>query len=292
MDSVRERQFNLDFIGMGAARCGTTWVARVLQAHPQVYLPPKKELHYFNKDRFYRPDLSGYAAYFRDASPGAVLGEFTPRYMLYPHVIERVWQAFPETKVLVCLRHPVDRALSQYKFFRYVKRKEPEADFRNALEGLYREDYIDKSLYAAPLKRLIECFSRERVLVLFYEDIQEYPQEVTGRLCSFLGIDTDHHPDVVTRRVNASTSDAPLPPDWWMAARYRAEYWRRQQKIRRSKLLKQVLWTLEPYVKSARVQKDARAVTPEDRRAILDQYFMRDIEAVETLLEVDLSHWK
>ena len=37
-----------DFIGIGAQKAGTTWLARNLQAHPQIYMP-RKEVHYFDR---------------------------------------------------------------------------------------------------------------------------------------------------------------------------------------------------------------------------------------------------
>ena len=48
----------LDFVGVGAARSGTTWLARCLAEHPQVWVPPVKELHYFDNDTVYEPTLA------------------------------------------------------------------------------------------------------------------------------------------------------------------------------------------------------------------------------------------
>ena len=52
-----------DFIGIGAARSGTTWLCSQLQQHPDVWLPRRKELHYFTRDISY---LS--PGYLRDAT--------------------------------------------------------------------------------------------------------------------------------------------------------------------------------------------------------------------------------
>lgn len=38
-----------DFICIGAAKAGTTWLHRVLNNHPQVELPDFKEVHYFDQ---------------------------------------------------------------------------------------------------------------------------------------------------------------------------------------------------------------------------------------------------
>ncbi|MEL6168317.1 MAG: sulfotransferase [Pseudomonadota bacterium] len=36
------------FVGIGAPRCGTTWLHVQLQSHPDIWLPPLKELHFFD----------------------------------------------------------------------------------------------------------------------------------------------------------------------------------------------------------------------------------------------------
>ena len=38
-----------DFLGVGAQKAGTTWLYRNLQAHPGIWMPPIKELHYFDE---------------------------------------------------------------------------------------------------------------------------------------------------------------------------------------------------------------------------------------------------
>jgi hypothetical protein len=55
-----------DFIGIGAQKAGTTWLARNLQAHPEIHMP-RKEVHYF--DRKIRDKRSPVARFFgkRDA---------------------------------------------------------------------------------------------------------------------------------------------------------------------------------------------------------------------------------
>ena len=44
---------NIDFLGIGAQKAGTTWLWSVLKTHPDVWMPPKKELHYFDRDPSY-----------------------------------------------------------------------------------------------------------------------------------------------------------------------------------------------------------------------------------------------
>jgi Sulfotransferase family len=37
-----------DFICVGVQKAGTTWLDQMLRAHPRIWLPPVKELHYFD----------------------------------------------------------------------------------------------------------------------------------------------------------------------------------------------------------------------------------------------------
>lgn len=41
----------VDFLGVGMQRAATTWLANSLRSHPEVWLPPRKELHYFSRSR-------------------------------------------------------------------------------------------------------------------------------------------------------------------------------------------------------------------------------------------------
>jgi hypothetical protein len=65
-----------NFILIGAPRAGTTWIAKNLEAHPDIFIPRKKELHFF--DYQYSDGLESYASYFRDAGDAKAIGEATP----------------------------------------------------------------------------------------------------------------------------------------------------------------------------------------------------------------------
>lgn len=47
------------FVGIGAQKSGTTWLARMLAAHPDVFVTPVKEIHYFDHTRKLTEQLSG-----------------------------------------------------------------------------------------------------------------------------------------------------------------------------------------------------------------------------------------
>jgi hypothetical protein len=73
------------FLGIGAQKAGTTWLHAQLSRHPDVWLPPTKEIHYF--DRRHRH------------LPGAIV-----RYDLDP-VMMRAWMKHQRKRALRAMRH-------------------------------------------------------------------------------------------------------------------------------------------------------------------------------------------
>ena len=56
----------LDFIGIGTARSNTTWLYKCLQEHPDIFMPQKKELHFFDSDSQFNKGINFYNNYFVD----------------------------------------------------------------------------------------------------------------------------------------------------------------------------------------------------------------------------------
>ena len=53
---------DIDFLVVGAAKSGTSWLQQMLIQHPQIFLPEPKELHYFNRQFMEVPELENYNA--------------------------------------------------------------------------------------------------------------------------------------------------------------------------------------------------------------------------------------
>ena len=67
-----------EFLGIGVQKGGTTTLQRLLERHPQVWLPPEKEVHFFS--RHYARGSQWYADRFAAARPDQHCGEITPYY--------------------------------------------------------------------------------------------------------------------------------------------------------------------------------------------------------------------
>src|ERR1700756_3579440 len=125
-----------DFLCIGAHKAGTTWLYQQLDSHPDFWMPPFKELHYFDQLASVQPassppcrnerdlrflesikslsakpymDLEHYARLFEPK--GSLLsGDISPNYStLSNEVIRRVVGYFPNLKVIFLARDPVER---------------------------------------------------------------------------------------------------------------------------------------------------------------------------------------
>jgi len=198
-----------DFLIVGAMRSGTTSLARSLERHPDVFLPPTKEVHFF--DRNFDKGLSWYAAHFRSASGYAVVGEATPEYMYDEEARRRMSATLPEARLIAILRDPTDRAYSHYWHERNLGRE--SLSFEQALEAeerrLQDEDpvtrcrfaYAERGFYLHQLRALEETHGRSAMNVVLFEDFVSDPHTEFRRVASFLGV-SDHVPDAVERNWN------------------------------------------------------------------------------------------
>jgi hypothetical protein len=285
----------LDFVGIGAARSGTSWVARCLGEHPAIFLPARKELHYFNDDDRYDAALSRLEPFYEDAGPEALLGEYTPRYIIDGTALERIRAAFPEVKILVMLRDPVERAYSQFCYFRFNKKKEDREDFLAALDGFYREDYVVKSLYHGQLRRVFELFGRDRTWIGLFDDIRNDPGRLIGGLYRFLGVDDGYTPPTVDAVVNRSFRESAGPPFLWARAVRWITYSRLPgitalQRRLMPRIARMNRW-MDEQEATGRVRAH-RPLAAADKRRAFAAYFRDDLERTEELLGLDLSKWK
>ncbi len=122
-----------DFLIIGAQKCGTTSLLYYLGQHPQIALSEKKEIHFFDKK--YQMGLDWYENQFpRKSDRAKITGEATPYYLFHPFVPQRVAHHYPEIKIIILLRNPVDRAYSHFWMIK-SRELEPLQTFEEAIEA-------------------------------------------------------------------------------------------------------------------------------------------------------------
>lgn len=198
------------FVIGGVQKGGTTALASFLGRHPGVVLPERKEAHVFDApafdERWTPAEVDArYAEHFSaDAPPAALHGDATPIYILHPRFIARIRRYNPAMRWILLLRHPVDRALSQYHMERRRdlerlplwlallaerRRLARHRDDFSADSPLRRHSYRLRGDYATQLDALYAAFPAEQVLLLRNGDLAREPAAVMARVHRFLGLD-------------------------------------------------------------------------------------------------------
>jgi hypothetical protein len=182
---------------VGAQRCGTTSLATALDGHPQVaFAQPRRP----EPKAFLQPGAAeGYVERFYGAvDPGVRLRcEKSTSYLGSDLACSQIAAAFPDAHILVMLRDPIDRAVSQYGFsvasgvedLPLAAALDPAAEDRpwdTASISVSPYEYLRRGRYVDDLPRWLAAFDRVHVLVL--EDLVAEPQRF-DQLLAELGLD-------------------------------------------------------------------------------------------------------
>lgn len=204
------REFSVDFIGVGVAKGGTTWIADKLESHPEVCVSEPKEVEYFNKTAPFRfnyknnnhtESLDWYAKHFAHSKPGQKKGEFSTFYFYDEIAPAKIKEVFPDIKLILCLRNPIERAYSHYWMLRNYQRVETR-DFRDAVTN--EDEYVGRGLYHKQLSHYLKYFSKEQIHIILFDDIKNSPDTVLMNLYTYLGVDAAFKPAGTKKRANSA----------------------------------------------------------------------------------------
>jgi hypothetical protein len=235
-----------DFLGIGSPRCGTTTLYERLRTHPEVWLPPVKELHYWDVER--GPDRPTHGRWGRvrfgisrarrsrtrhdlafmvrfatgrrsddwyerlfPADSSVCRGEITPSYCeLDDDRVAAVHRRLPDVKLILMLRDPIERTWSGA-----AKRlARQEGRHLSEISEAELRDYFDsapvrrRADYVAILDRWRSVFDPAALHVGFLEQMNEEPDVFATGVAGHLGIDPEplRRAGEVTVAVNTTTS--------------------------------------------------------------------------------------
>lgn len=207
-----------NFLLIGAQKCGTTWMAQMLEQHPQVATASTKELHFFSNRQNFSRGMAWYRQQFREPAGAQAVGEFTPNYFWtstdsaemkesdsLPDIAATVRRTLGEIPLIVMLRDPVDRAVAAYYHHIRAGRVRPN---QSILEVANRYGITSMGLYDRHFEAWFKHFPRERFLVLVREtDMQpEKRLETVQRTFAHIGVRDDYHVEHLHRISNARDS--------------------------------------------------------------------------------------
>lgn len=286
-----------NFFIVGAAKSGTTSLYGHLRGHPEVFLPERKEPHFFVdfptkgiKDR------NEYERLFEGGRGAKAIGDASTGYLYAEESPRRIHAMVPDARIIILLRNPVDMAYSLW--YHNVRHGKEDLSFEEAVEAepLRRADpgrlpagtrwpynhyYVDRALYFSQVKRYVDTFGMERLFVRRFEDMKNDTAGLVVAVERFLGIADGYVPDLtprnrgVTPRSSALAGFLARPPGWILTLGHCFP-----QAVRR-----RLTGLIDMVNDRPAPRMDLRT------RAALQERFNEDMRRLAGLLDWDLSAW-
>lgn len=287
-----------NFFIAGVPKAGTSSLYSHLEQHPELYLSPVKEPHFFSQIRP-KPELraffkhvskaSDYQALFTAGTEYDLRGEASTSYFWDQQAPFRIRETISNPRFIILLREPIARAHSHYlddsregierrNFFEAVleESKQPQEELGWGRTSLY----LDNSLYTERLERYFSLFGRQAVLVLVFEEFIAAPREHLRKVFEFLGVDPELADSVRLTHKN----------------RYSKPRGRLASAILGSAHIRLLARRLTPpsvrqYARGKLLVAGQKPEIDPACRSFLQQFFSQDIESSEELLETSLP-WR
>lgn len=293
------------FLVLGVAKAGTTSLYQYLRQHPQIYMSPKKEPHFFAFGEAPLPAFTGpgstdvqqrvvttladYQAHFAAWRSEVAGGEVsTSNFMA--RACTRIQQYVPHARLILLLRQPAARAYSQFLHGRRIG-WEPFRDFAQALAAepiriqqgwLPALCYASPGFYAPTLQQYLTSFPREQLRIYLYEEWQAQPLRLLQDLFHFIGVDDHFTPDITVRYNTAA-----IPRSRRLVQFLRSPHYLKSllKPLIAPKLRQRLMHGLSTYTYTKPPPLDPTV------HAWLTARYHADILQVQELLQRDLSHW-
>jgi hypothetical protein len=246
-DRVAMTPSDVSFLIIGAQKAGTTSLFEYMRHHPEVHLPPEKEVAFFAADDVYHRGFEWYKARVTGNAPlGAVCGSACVGDMtgtplrdipadawdpaMSPHaerledvIPRRIGEVLPRVKLLSVLRDPIERALSHYRMavLNGLELESFDAAIARLLEpscmqharavAAGHNGYIARGEYGRILAGFLRVFPRDQMMVIFSSDLERNPGSLLPSVFSFIGAAPDFVPDNLGKRYRTAATHQRIP---------------------------------------------------------------------------------
>ncbi|WP_413160673.1 sulfotransferase [Capilliphycus salinus ALCB114379] len=290
------------FLMAGIQKAGTSSIYKYMEQHPEIGLGRAKEPNFLESElppetiannqayyekRAFRYSYEKYLNNFSQCTDELAIGDGSVNCLFhYETSIPRIQKYIPNAKIFVVLRHPVERAFSDYLMH-----------LRDAIDSeqtlpLTRQSpssfQLRKGLYYNPIKSFQETFGTQQFRVFFYKDLCENSVKMMKSIYEFIGVSTDFEPDTSQKDQTAS-----IPKNSSI-----------NRLLRKPNPLKTVfrstVGTLLPQEKRQAIRswlisknsksKQSVSLSPEEREVLLD-FYREDVLKLQDYLNRDLSAW-
>ncbi|MBI3796732.1 MAG: sulfotransferase [Deltaproteobacteria bacterium] len=291
-----------DFFIVGAPKCGTTAMNDYLRQHPEIFLPAKKEIHFFGSELVFqksRVTEEEYFSHYRAVREEKRIGEAAVWYLYSKRAAAEIKEFNPEARSIIMLRNPVDMMYSMHGQ-RLYNDNEDIRDFEEALAAeaerqqgrrLYKNAanlmgffYRDIASYTPQVQRYFAVFGRDKVHVIIFDDFKSDTAQAYRATCEFLGVDPHFRPEfavinpskTVHNKTLRSFLRYPPPPASWLL-----------------KLLQRspVRLGIRKRLRSLNTKYESRPPMNPELKRRLQVEFLPEVQQLGELLGRDLTHW-
>ncbi len=279
------------FFVVGAAKSGTSALWNYFQKHPDIFVTNDiriKELGYFS-NKYGINDLDSYLSFFSSAKDNQIIGEVCHAYLTSEESAEWIKREVPHSKVIIILRNPIDRAFSLYNWM-IMEGYENARSFKTALElegnrndedksllHTYTQNYkyFQTGLYYEQVKRYLDVFGENNVLILPYEEFSKNQLQYLNRIFNFLGVSNIEK--LIFESVNKSKSVKNVRLQYLMRKLFLRNY-------NKPRLRKLILLIMKKNIKNKATKQISN-----DLREKLKERYRRNIEELSELCNYNFT---
>lgn len=262
---------------MGPPKTGTTWLYKCLKEHPQISASISDTVHYF--DMHYHRSTDWYHEQFLHENDRKLKFDPTPSYICSPTATERIATYNENAKLIICLRHPIDRAFSHWWHLR--KTEAITLSFEDILKNYNSfSTWLEHGFVSVNLQKILSFFGRDNLHVIDFDEMNVSPQKTIKEVCQFANIDSDFEPSLLNKKVNAAGSKKGP----WTRLRYKAARTLFGEEVHNSNSSNFVRWMSGKTEYLDGVPKNLR-------EQLLEMTYFETRE-VEKLLQIDLEKWR
>ncbi len=304
------KQIEPNFLVIGAAASGTSYLSEILVKLPGVYLPleMRPEPHFFYKSWEYARGKSYYLdRWFANVPEDAIaVGERSSSYLFGgAQVAERIYLQNPSMRLIAVLRNPIERAWGNYRytaleglesvgfFDALTSEKERVINQKGQWAEIQPYNYTGRGFYAQQIEEFLRFFPQEQMLFLKSENLGTKSDLQLQKVLKFLGVAVQSQ---VFPPALPHTSVDVIDPALQMFIRSELgeKFDLLVEATRRNELESFLeLNKIENSISRMFISnlKSGKTPMPEACRTLLQQTYEEDIRKLQQYVDFDLSDW-
>jgi len=285
--TTNSEEFKLDFVGIGAPKCATTWIYECTKEHPQICMSLKDqgESSFFRTENF-EERIQQYDIFQKEKCKNKLIGAFNVWYLHHSRVASRIKRHNENIKILAVLRDPVQRAYSEYLHYTSLQ----ENKWGGFLEAVQSTDkFTGAGFYYKHLSNYYSSFPEKNILVLLIQEIKEDSRQVIRRVYDFLEVDPNFEPPTLNQKVSPTKLKlTKLGKLVHKCIGQPLTKFKTGKRVKKSHPVRQL------YFKFTRLYTQGSSKPPMNKEAekYLRNLYKDDIKKLEDLINKDLTHWK